>query len=251
MYGPLIVEIQRWAAIFEETAAAVTEAVHALEDRRPDGERPGQYALDLVADAAALEVLRPTGATILSEESGVTEGGDLTVVIDPIDGSTNCSREIPYYAISLCLFDGDGPAFGMVKNLATGQRYHAVRGGGAFLDDVPLRPSGHDRLVGSMVAMSGWPGRELPWRQFRALGSGALSICEVAAGHLDAFFDGGRHHYIWDYAGAVLVCHEAGAVVGERNGEELTVLDGTVRRAPVAAATAPLLAELLDALGPV
>ena len=65
-----------------------------------------------------------------------------------------------------------------------------------------------------------------------------------------AFADAHAHHHVWDYAGAVLVCSEAGAVVGERNGDELIVLDPDVTRGPLAAATSGLLRDLRAALGP-
>ena len=66
-------------------------------------ERPGQYALDLVADDAACAVLERAPVRIVSEESGVHEraGAAITVVIDPVDGSTNCSRGIAYWATSI------------------------------------------------------------------------------------------------------------------------------------------------------
>ena len=50
--------------------------------------------------------------------------------VDPVDGSTNCSRGIPYWGISLCALDADGPLCAFVENGATGARYTAVRGTG-------------------------------------------------------------------------------------------------------------------------
>ncbi len=75
--------------------------------RRARTDRPGQYALDLVADDAIAAVLAPAGVGVVSEESGRSGPDDaaITVVVDPVDGSTNCSRGIPYWAISLCAVD--------------------------------------------------------------------------------------------------------------------------------------------------
>ena len=71
------------------------------------------------------------------------------------------------------------------------------------------------------------------WRQFRALGSAALALCDVAAGHLDGYLDGiVDQHAPWDYLGGLLVCREAGALVVDADGRELVVLDA--RRAPSA-----------------
>lgn len=95
------------------TAGAVERAVRRVggSERRGRTERGGQYAIDLVADAAALEVLGRAPLAVLSEESGWSGPSDaaLTVVLDPVDGSTNASRHIPYWATSLCVVDGEGP----------------------------------------------------------------------------------------------------------------------------------------------
>ena len=63
---------------------------------------------------------------------------------------------------------------------------------------------------------------QLPWKQFRALGSAALSLCDVAAGRVDGYLDAGADgHAPWDYLGGLLVCREAGAVVARRPGRPL------------------------------
>ena len=82
-----------------------------------------------MADAAALGVLGRAPVAVLSEESGWsgTPGAELTVVLDPVDGSTNASRQIPYWATSLCVLDGDGPLVALVINQATGVTTTAVR----------------------------------------------------------------------------------------------------------------------------
>ena len=68
--------------------------------------------------------------------------GPLTCVLDPIDGSTNFDRGIPYYATSLCVLDEHGLRCSLVVNLATDTWYEAVRGGGATRDGAPIAPSG-------------------------------------------------------------------------------------------------------------
>ena len=125
-------------ALFDVAAAAQRGALATLGsvERRDRTDRPGQYRLDLVADAVILPVLATAGVRVLSEESGWSGPDDapVTVVVDPVDGSTNCSRQLPYWAISLCALDHDGPWCALVQNGATGARYTAVRGEGAYLD---------------------------------------------------------------------------------------------------------------------
>jgi myo-inositol-1(or 4)-monophosphatase len=240
------------------TADAVAAALDAdlLEQparRRDRGERPGQYRIDLVADAAALSVLRRAGVGILSEESGTEDPGTgLMVVVDPVDGSTNASRGLPWFATSLCAVDEHGPRAALVRNLATGTEWRAVRGGGATVDGRPAVPSGVRRAAEAVVVLNGHPPQHLGWRQYRALGASALDLCSVADGRVDATVDCTTDALgPWDYLGAVLVLGEAGAVVEDRHGRDLVVLDHTVRRTPVSAATPELLAELRTALAAV
>ena len=109
------------------------------------GLRDGQYAVDLEADAACLDVLYGAGYRVLSEESGVTGPPNSSaapiVVVDPLDGSTNASRGVPWFASALCLVDDDGPAVGVVVNHPTRERFVGVRGAGAERDGVAIHPS--------------------------------------------------------------------------------------------------------------
>jgi myo-inositol-1(or 4)-monophosphatase len=235
--------------VLHATASAVADALGALDDWGPAGTVDGQYRHDLAADEAALAVLEEAGVGVLSEESG-TRGGDrgLVVVVDPVDGSTNASRGVPWYATSLCAVDADGPRAALVVDQASGVRFEAVRGGGARKDGVPVTPSGCDRLEDAIVAFSGYPPRHYGWNQYRCLGAAALDLCAVAEGVLDGYaVVGGSLLGSWDYLGGMLVCREAGAVVGEAEGRELVTLAHDTRRAPFAASTPTLLEAFLAA----
>jgi myo-inositol-1(or 4)-monophosphatase len=236
--------------LFVDVGIAVRRAVEgiaapALRDRT---DRAGQYALDLVADEVALRVLERAPVRIVSEESGVHEraGATVTVVLDPVDGSTNCSRRIPYWATSICALDADGALAGLVVNQATGVCVTAVRGTGAFRDGVRLEASSVTRVEEAMVYLTGVPPIWLPWKQFRSLGSAALGLCEIAAGSLDGMLDAGGFHAPWDYLAGYLACVEAGAVVRDGQGRELVTPDTDARRQIVAAGT-PELADALTA----
>jgi fructose-1,6-bisphosphatase/inositol monophosphatase family enzyme len=238
---------------FATAAAAQRLALSALTgvERRARTQRRGQYHLDTVADAAVLPVLHELPVRVLSEESAWTgrADADITVVVDPVDGSTNCSRGIPYWGISVCALDRDGPLCAYVENGATGVRYTAVRGEGAWLDGERLRGSGVTDIERAVVAIVAMPPREPPWRQFRSLGSAALALCDVATGSLDGFLDCTNDmHCPWDYLGGMLVCHESGAHVVDAEGRELVVADPAARRQPVAAGTPELLATLREVL---
>ena len=251
----------RLLAVLAAAADAVSEALSGVVDRAalapaPTQTATTQYGLDLAADAAAVAVLVAEGCGVLSEESGLHHADrEVVVVLDPVDGSTNASRGIPWYATSLAAVDGDGLRAALVVNQASGERYEAVRGGGATLDGRTIRASAETTLGHAVVAVTGYPGtregRHLPWGQHRVLGAAALDLCAVACGRVDAFADthetGGLGP--WDHLGGLLVCREAGAVVADARGRPLVSLGHADRRAPVAAATPRLLEELLAALG--
>jgi len=236
-------------AVCHRVADAVPAALATVGDWRPAGERPGQYALDLTADRAALEVLEEAGIGVVSEESGVHRPeAPLVAVVDPVDGSTNAARGIPWYATSVCILDEVGPRVSVVADLARGFRYHAVRGGGAWRGTSRVVPSRCEALNRAVVGITGMPQGHLGWAQFRAFGAAALELCAVADGTLDAFVVGTRASLApWDYMGALLVCREAGAGVGELNGADLVTTDPGARRAVVAAGTPALYDELVRA----
>ncbi len=238
----------RLLEVLDEAVAAVRQALDDLEDWGPAGTRPGQYRLDLAADGAALPVLHGAGLAVLSEESGTTgtSGDGLLAVIDPVDGSTNAHRGVPFFSTSICVLDAEGPLVGLVVNQASGVRYAGVRGQGAERDGAAVRPSGSEELRSAIVGISGFPGCSPGWGQFRALGAASLECCAVADGVLDAYLVAGSSTlYVWDYLAGLLICREAGAAEGERDGKDLILRDATPRR-PVVAATAMLAERLLE-----
>ena len=230
-------------------ADAVAAALDGHADWGPSGNRPDQYASDVVADEAVRSVLLPLGYGLLSEESEVIEPADgrPMVVVDPLDGSTNASRGIPHYAASLCAVDDEGPLAAVVLNLALGTRYEAVRGGGARRDGLTLWRGDLPPLSEAIVGVSGLPASNPGWAQFRCLGAAALDLCAVADGTLDAYVDCVTDaHGVWDYLAALLVCQEAGVTVEDAEGRDLCVLDRAIRRTPVAAAGTTLHEALLS-----
>lgn len=235
-------------AICGEVVDAVDHALGGVIDRSTLGGRPGQYALDLVADAAALEVLDRSDLGVLSEESGVRRPeSPLMAVIDPVDGSTNASRGIPWFASSICILDEQGPLVAVVANLASKVRYSAIRGRGAWRDGKRISPTDCEEFNHAIVALSGYPRKHMGWNQYRVFGAAALDLCLVADGTLDAYSVAGRSELgSWDYLGGMLVCTEAGGTVGELDGLDLVTTDHEARRSVVAAATPRLLAQVKE-----
>lgn len=235
--------------VLNDAADAAVTALAECTDWGPTGRKPGQYGFDMAADAAATAVLRGGGLRVLSEESGLEGGAGPIAVLDPVDGSTNASRGIRYFATSICVVDGGVPVAAVVHDHGNGERFGAVRDGGARRDGTLLARREETPLHSAVVAINGqapgWGG----WAQVRTLGAAALELCAVAVGRLDGYIDFSSDGLgSWDYLGGLLVCQEAGVGVVDGVGRQLVTTDHAARRAPVAG-TPRLLEDLMNAYG--
>ena len=233
--------------LLHRVADEVAARLRGVTDWGLSGLRETQYVADVEADDVAVSMLLDAGFGVLSEESG-RSGAEFerVVVIDPLDGSTNASHGIPWFATAMCMVDDGGPAAALVVNQSSGQRLEAIRGGGARRDGQPIAPSGRTDLAEAVIGISGPPTGEWDWWQFRAFGASALDLGLVAVGALDGFVDFNVDaHGVWDYLASSLICAEAGAVVVDAHGRDLAAIEHAARRTPVAAATPALLDKLL------
>ena len=235
--------------VLNNTADAVSKVLEANTDWSLSGIRHTQYSVDVRADNAALAVLHEAGCAVLSEESQITGqwgDDDILVVMDPLDGSTNASRGVPWFATALCALDKNGMRASLVVNQASGKdRYWATQGGGAFHNGNLMHPSSCSMLKEAVVGVSGLASFRPQWAQFRALGAAALDICLVAQGVLDGWVDF-HSHGVWDYLASILICQEAGVATSEHLDRELLVTQYDQKRTPIVAATPALLAQLRE-----
>ncbi len=234
-------------ATFQEITEAVAVAFDADADRGLSGRRDTQYTHDVAADEVVVEMLVAAGLGVFSEESGLHCGErEIVVVTDPIDGSTNASRGVPWYAASFCATREGVPEVASVANLASGDRFTAVRGQGARRNGEPIAVRWPTSLAESIIALSGYPARRGRWEQFRVFGACALDMALVAAGVIDGFADADNAHGAWDYLASALIVEEAGGVVVDAFGRDLVTFDLAERRAPIACSNPALLDELVD-----
>lgn len=169
---------------------------------------------------------------LLMEESGPSRrSSPFRWVLDPLDGTTNFVHGFPFYCISLALLQGRTPVLGIVHNPELEETYWAIRGGGAFLNGVPLQVSAVDRLEKSLLA-TGFPynikrTHQRIMRRFDRLitvsqgvrrpGSAALDLCYVARGVYDGFWE--EYLKPWDIAAGILLVEEAGGTVSDFSGK--------------------------------
>ena len=236
------------------------------------GDRGEGGDLTLVIDAAAedavfseLERLHREGArfTAVSEERGLVDFGepDVLVVIDPIDGSMNAKRGLTHHALSVAVADGPTMAdvvFGYVYDLGPGEEWRAVRAEGAYLNDEPLddpmperrRRDGKLELVAIESANPRWLAASSDallnvTGRVRAMGSIAISLCQVAATRVDGMATLWNCRAVDAAAGQLIVRESGGRVAFTAMDQPLAApLDLEPRSPVVAARTEAALAEL-------
>jgi len=121
---------------------AVLEALPTRAEREPvvgAGEGGDETtAIDRAAEEAILDRLREAAGAVVSEEVGRLGGESLPLlVVDPIDGSLNAKRGIPFFSLSIAVAEGetmDDVAFGFVHDFGSREEWTARRGGGAWLN---------------------------------------------------------------------------------------------------------------------
>lgn len=177
-------------------------------------------------------------------------------VVDPLDGTTNYLHAYPMYAVSIAVLHGGTPVAAVVRNTASGEEWHAVRGGGAFRNDAPVRVSAIGELGHALIG-TGFPFKAphlIPeyleqlgsllrtTSGVRRAGSAALDLCHVASGFLDGFWE--LSLAPWDVAAGTLIIREAGGIITRMDGSDDVVAQGSIL-----AGNAPIHAALFAALG--
>jgi myo-inositol-1(or 4)-monophosphatase len=216
-------------------------------------------AIDAAAERVIIERFRGEDLRIVSEEAGIGGTGRYTLVVDPIDGSLNAKRGIPFFSISIAVADGDTMAdvfFGYVYDFGSGEEWTAHRGGGAFLDGRPLEGSPKDELeilsfeatTTAYVADNAARFTGLAHR-LRVMGSLAVTLCHFAAGRVDGVVSLKAARSV-DIAAAQLLVRERGFAIELPDEPPLATapLDLAGRSRVAAAGTERVCRLLADAL---
>ena len=232
-------------ALLDDLLGLATRLAHeagslALEMREGVATGPSKSSPTDVVTAAdrAVEQLLTEGIRAARPEDGLLgeEGASrvgtsgLRWVVDPIDGTVNYLYGLPHWAVSVAVEHDRQAVVGVVLDPAKGELFTAVRGRGSRLDGRPLACTRVQDLGQALVATGfGYDARRravqaqllthvLPRvRDVRRNGAGALDLCGVAAGRLDAYFEQGLSP--WDLSAGGLVATEAGAVLSGLGGD--------------------------------
>lgn len=218
-------------------------------------------SIDRVAENAVLETLKASGEsfTVLSEEIGEIQIGahpDYFIHLDPLDGTYNAIKGIPFYSLSIYLSQGERK-FGYVFDLARGTNYYAEEGRGAYAD-----PGGRLGVSKTSVlkdfSISAYTARPNTARiveigdtvrRIRTLGSTSLELSMVAAGKLDAFLDLREMLRAVDVAAGKLILEEAGGLVTDAHGRKITLKGYMWQRTEMICSNGLLHSDLLKMVG--
>ncbi len=193
-------------------------------------------AADLDSERLIVARLRAAcpGHAIEAEEEVRDAGGAAGPrwFLDPLDGTVNFVHGLPFFAVSLGLFDDGVPEVGVVHAPRLEETFSAARGAGARLNGAPIQVSAATEL-GEAVLATGFPYRrgELPnsnlenfarlfyeIRGIRRAGSAALDLAYTACGRLDGYWE--LHLAPHDVAAGALLVREAGGLVTDLHGGE-------------------------------
>jgi myo-inositol-1(or 4)-monophosphatase len=259
----------------DNVKAHIKPHLKTLKEPQPDlGRGAGgdpMKLVDLVAEKAIVEVLQEydVSFTLISEESGVKEFGETPeqcyVTVDPIDGTTNLVRGVPFYASSIAV--SATPTLSavfaaLVTDLFHDTTYTALESKGAYRNGEKIAPSAITSLDEALI------GLDLntvniaeiapqvtvliqKTKHIRHFGANALELCYVADGTTDAFVDIRGKLRTTDVAAGFLIVKEAGGTITTPEGHVLDIkLDPKQRIKFVAAGNARIHEAILGLIKP-
>jgi len=172
--------------------------------------------------------------TIIAEESLKDEFNN-SIIIDPIDGTTNFTNGLPFCAISVGVYENKKPKYAIVYNPILNELFTATKGKGAFLNGQKISVSSNSTFQRALISTgfpySGAENRDdLMWvinrlekilpacQDIRRYGSASLDLCYVAKGSYDGFYE--INLMPWDVSAGLLIVQEAGGEITNEFGEE-------------------------------
>jgi myo-inositol-1(or 4)-monophosphatase len=193
--------------------------------------------------------------TFLAEESVRDPSREHRWIIDPLDGTTNYIHQYPMFSVSIALEVEGELALGVVLDPLRGELFHAEKGGGAFLNGMPIHVSSVESPASALIT-TGFPFRSkhmidlyleafkkvfLLAGDLRRAGSAALDLAHLGAGRCEGFFELGLS--AWDIAAGGIIIKEAGGVVTDFAG-----VDRYLETGNIVAGTPSMHGKLLEAV---
>jgi myo-inositol-1(or 4)-monophosphatase len=258
-----------WESILKEAGEQVQSISDRLKGRKSGLEAQGKGAggditmrVDAEAEKSIMDLVKGQVEDVkfVTEEAGEVgpTGSRWTLVVDPIDGSSNYARGLPFYCTSIAVLEGpslEDLKYGLVRNLISGETYFAEKGRGAERDGTPIRASKVTTLSDSCVgidmskASRATVERLVPLiaavRKPAHFGANALEQSFLADGKIDAFVDIRDRMRVVDFAAGYLIAMEAGAVLSRPDGGPVNTKVSLAEKFNVVASGTVKLQELI------
>ncbi len=182
----------------------------------------------------SLLLLLPDAGFITEEKTVSRKGTTFTWIVDPLDGTTNFIHGLPAYSVSIALQQDDRLILGVVYEINRDECFYAWKGGGTYMNGVPVRVASNKELSESLIA-TGFPYYEFDLLEkyinvfrdltqvchgLRRVGSAAVDLAYVACGRYDGYFEYNINSY--DIAAGIVLVEEAGGKVFNFDGSDLS-----------------------------
>ncbi len=228
-----------WLGVAKKAAHKAGEFLlqpkNSVKDILSDSGRDIKLEVDIKSESIIIDHLENrSDFSILSEEKGLIKRSnqDFTWIIDPLDGSLNYMRGIPFCCVSIGLWQEDTPILGVVYDFYRSELFYGVVDEGVWVDQQPLKVSSTTQKE-KAVLCTGFPvstdfshdsinafvGKIRLYKKVRLLGSAALSIVYVASGRADVYEE--KDIMFWDVAGAIPILLGAGGMVKKEKTKKL------------------------------
>jgi myo-inositol-1(or 4)-monophosphatase len=230
-----------WESVLREAAERVQEVRDRLAVTEEGVEKLGEGAsgdvtmrVDMEAEDEIIDAISQKGdLRIVAEEHGESgsKGARWTVIIDPIDGSSNFEKGIPFYCTSIAVLEGetlDKATHALVRNLVSGETYYSEAGGYSTKNGSEIRATEvmelKDAVVGidisktSLAVVQSVSELIASVRRQMHFGANALETCFLAEGRIDGFVDIRGKMRVMDFAAGYLIARQAGAVFSDGQG---------------------------------
>ncbi len=235
---------QNWRIVAEKAAVEAGTLIRQMLTQPLHVQIKGYRDLVTDADIAAQKLITDQvrsyfpDHTFLAEEknSELPSGGEVRWMIDPVDGTTNYSRGIPIFCVSIAVAVAEQVVVGVIYDPMREELFSALHGAGATCNGQPLHVSS-TTILNEAIAALDW-GRQQTIRQnslnaltifahkvrsIRAVGSSALALAWVAAGRLDLYLN--FNLSAWDIAAGMLLIHEAGGLTSGLDGQPIPLVE--------------------------
>ena len=232
-------KFEEFKKIILKAGEILKEGFYSSKEITLKGKKDLVTEYDVKIEEFLKEEFKKIDYSIIAEES-VKDKFNNSIIIDPIDGTTNFAHQIPHCAISVGVYENRMPKFAFVYNPILNELYTAVRGEGAYKNGKRIQVSKNDYFQRALIA-TGFPyssadntddldlvikrlHKILPRCQdIRRLGSAALDLCYVAEGKYEGFYE--INLKPWDVSAGMLIVKEAGGEISNDIGEEFDMFN--------------------------